>query len=101
VRLSNASFQPIAADEVAKAVAEAALGSPVNETIEIAGPERRPMSELVARYLKATHDPREVVSDPEARYFGTRLDEHYLVPGGHAHPGTIRLEDWLRQSRAR
>jgi uncharacterized protein YbjT (DUF2867 family) len=101
VRLSNASFQPIAADDVAKAVAEAALGSPVNETIEIAGPERLPMSELVARYLKATNDPREVVSDPEARYFGARLDEHCLVPVGHAHLGTIRLEEWLRQSRAR
>ncbi len=101
VRLSNASFQPIAADDVAKAVAEAALGSPVNETIEIAGPERLPMSELVARYLKATNDPREVVSDPQARYFGTRLDEHGLVPGGQAHLGTIRLEEWLRQPRAR
>jgi uncharacterized protein YbjT (DUF2867 family) len=101
VRLSTASFQPIAADDVAKAVAEAALGSPVNETIEIAGPERLPMSELVARYLQATNDPREVVSDPEARYFGTRLDEHCLVPVGHAHLGTIRLEEWLRQSRAR
>jgi uncharacterized protein YbjT (DUF2867 family) len=101
VRLSNASFQPIAADDVAKAVADAALGSPVNETIEIAGPERLPLSELVARYLKATNDPREVVSDPQARYFGARLDDRSLVPGGHAHLGTIRLEDWLRQPRAR
>jgi uncharacterized protein YbjT (DUF2867 family) len=86
---------------VAKAVADAALGSPVNETIEIAGPEQLPMSELVARYLKATNDPREVVSDPEARYFGTRLDEPCLVPVGQARLGTIRLEDWLRQPRAR
>jgi uncharacterized protein YbjT (DUF2867 family) len=101
VRLSNASFQPIAADDVATAVADAALGSPVNETIEIAGPERRPLSELVARYLKATNDPREVVSDPQARYFGARLDDRSLVPGGHAHLGTIRLEEWLRQPRAR
>jgi hypothetical protein len=60
-----------------------------------------PMSELVARYLKATNDPREVVSDPQARYFGTRLDDRSLVPGGHAHLGTIRLEEWLRQPRAR
>jgi uncharacterized protein YbjT (DUF2867 family) len=101
VRLSNASFQPIAADDVAKAVADAALGSPVNETIEIAGPERLPLSELVARYLKATNDPREVVSDPQARYFGARVDDRSLVPGGNAHLGTIRLEDWLRQPRAR
>jgi uncharacterized protein YbjT (DUF2867 family) len=101
VRLSNASFQPIAADDVAKAVADAALGSPVNETIEIAGPERLPLSELVARYLKATNDPREVVSDPQARYFGARVDDRSLVPGDNAHLGTIRLEDWLRQPRAR
>jgi uncharacterized protein YbjT (DUF2867 family) len=86
---------------VAKAVAEAALGSPVNETIEIAGPERLPLSELVARYLKATNDPREVVNDPQARYFGVHLDERSLVPGGHAHLGTISLEEWLRQPRAR
>jgi uncharacterized protein YbjT (DUF2867 family) len=101
VRLSNASFQPIAADDVAQAVAEAALSSPVNETIEIAGPERLPLSELVARYLKATNDPREVVSDPQARYFGARVDDRSLVPGDNAHLGTIRLEDWLRQPRAR
>jgi uncharacterized protein YbjT (DUF2867 family) len=101
VRLSNASFQPIAADDVAKAVAHAALGSPVNDTIEIAGPERLPLSELVARYLKATNDPREVVSDPQARYFGVRLDDRSLVPGDNPHLGTIRLEDWLRQPRAR
>jgi uncharacterized protein YbjT (DUF2867 family) len=101
VRLSNASFQPIAADDVAKAVADAALGSPVNETIEIAGPERLPLSELVARYLKATNDPREVVSDPEGRYFGVRLDDRSLVPGDNPHLGTIRLEDWLRQPRTR
>ena len=101
VRLSNASFQPIAADDVAKAVAEAALGLPVNDAMEIAGPKRLPLSELVARYLKATNDLREVVSDPEARYFGARLDDRSLVPGGHAHLGTIRLEDWLRQPRAR
>jgi uncharacterized protein YbjT (DUF2867 family) len=101
VRLPTASCQPIAADDVAQAVAEAALGAPVNGTIEIAGPERRPLSDLVARYLKATHDPREVVSDPQARYFGARLDEHCLVPVGPAHLGTIRLEEWLRQPRAR
>lgn len=86
---------------MAKVVADVALGSPVNETIEIAGPERLPMSELVARYLKATNDLREVVSDPQARYFGARLDDRSLVPGDYAHLGTIRLEEWLRQPRAR
>lgn len=101
VRLSNASFQPIAADDVAKAVADAALGSPVDATIEIAGPERLPMSELVARYLKATNDPREVVSDPQAHYFGARVDDRSLVPGDNPHLGTIRLDTWLRESRGR
>jgi uncharacterized protein YbjT (DUF2867 family) len=100
VRVSNASFQPIAADDVANAVSEAALSSPVNDVIEIAGPERLPMNEMVARYLKATNDPREVVSDPQARYFGTRLDDRSLVPGGNAQLGAIRLEDWLRKPRA-
>jgi len=101
VRLTNASFQPIAADDVAKAVADAALGAPVNDTIEIAGPERLPLSELVARYLKATNDPREVVSDPQARYFGARLDDRSLGPGDNPRLGTTRLEDWVRQPRAR
>jgi uncharacterized protein YbjT (DUF2867 family) len=100
VRLSNASFQPIAAEDVAKAVADAALGAPVNNTIEIAGPERLPLDELVARYLKATKDPREVISDPQARYSGALLDDRSLVPGDNAHLGTIRFEDWLRQPKA-
>jgi len=101
VRLPTASFQPIAAEDVAKAVASAALGPPVNDTIEIAGPERLSMSELVARYLRATNDPRQVVSDPQARYYGARLDDRTLVPGDNPQLGTIRLEDWLRERRAR
>lgn len=101
VRLSNASFQPIAAEDVAGVVAGAALASPVNGTIEIAGPERRPLSEMVARYLEATNDPREVVSDPEAHYYGARLDDRSLVPGDNPRLGTIRLEEWLREPRAR
>jgi uncharacterized protein YbjT (DUF2867 family) len=101
VRLPNASFQPIAAEDVAKAVADAALGSPVNGTIEIAGPERMPLSDLVARYLKATNDPREVIRDPEARYYGILVDDRSLVPRDNAHLGAIRLEEWLRQPRAR
>src|SRR6185369_13710408 len=64
VRVSDRAFQPIAADDVAKTVADSALRSPVNGTIEIAGPERLPMNEMIARYLKATNDPREVVGDP-------------------------------------
>src|SRR5262249_28141237 len=101
VRLSNASFQPMAADDVARSVADAALGSPVNGTIETAGPERAPLSETVARYLQATGDHREVVSDPEARYFSVRLNDKTLVPGDNPRLGTPRLEEWLRQPRAR
>lgn len=101
VHLSTAAFQPIAADDVAKAVAEAALGKPLNGMIEIAGPERQPMSQLIGRYLRFKQDPREVVGDPKAGYFGAHLDEGSLVPGG-AHPwlGKISLEDWLRQAQA-
>jgi uncharacterized protein YbjT (DUF2867 family) len=101
VRLPSASFQPIAAEDVAKAVADAALGAPVNGTIEIAGPERLPLSEFVARYLKATKDPREVASDPQAPYYGIRVDDRSLVPGGNPRLGTIRLEEWVRQPTAR
>jgi uncharacterized protein YbjT (DUF2867 family) len=100
VRLPKASFQPIAADDVAKAVADAALGAPANGTIEIAGPERLPLSDFIARYLKATHDPREVASDPQAPYYGIRVDDRSLVPGEHPHLGTIRFDEWIRRPGA-
>jgi uncharacterized protein YbjT (DUF2867 family) len=100
VRLSSGLFQPIAADDVAPAVAEVALAPPRNGIIEIAGPERAPFSDIVARYLKAIGDPRKVVSDPEARYFGGRVEEHSLVPLGEARLGHIGLDEWLRRSHA-
>jgi uncharacterized protein YbjT (DUF2867 family) len=100
IHLPDASFQPIAADDVATAVAAAALGSPANGTIEVAGPERGPMSELVARYLTDINDPREVVSDPNAGYFGVHVDDRTLVPGENPRLGTIRLDDWVHQTRA-
>jgi uncharacterized protein YbjT (DUF2867 family) len=100
VRLSTASFQPIAADDVARAVADAALGSPVNGTIEIAGPERQPMSVLIARYLRYKQDAREVIDDPDAGYFGAHLEDGSLVPGLNPRLGQIRLDDWLRQAQA-
>jgi uncharacterized protein YbjT (DUF2867 family) len=100
VRLSTASFQPIAADDVAKAVADAALGSPLNGMIEIAGPERQPMSVLIGRYLRYKEDPREIVSDPDAGYFGAHLEDGSLVPGGNPRLGQTRLDDWLRQAQA-
>jgi uncharacterized protein YbjT (DUF2867 family) len=101
VRVSPGLFQPIAADDVAAIVADVALAAPRRGIVEIAGPERAPFNEFVARYLKAVGDPREVVRDPEARYFGGRVEERSLVPLGEARLGRIGLEDWLRRSRAR
>jgi hypothetical protein len=83
------------------AVAEAALAAPRNGIVEIAGPERAPFNEIVARYLKAVGDPREVVRDPEARYWGGRVEERSLVPLGDARLGRIRLDEWLRRKQAR
>jgi uncharacterized protein YbjT (DUF2867 family) len=101
VRLSPGLFQPIAADDVAAIVAEVAVAAPRCGIVEIAGPERAPFNEFVARYLKAVGDPREVVSDPEARYYGGRVEERSLVPLGEARLGRIGLEEWLHRSPAR
>ena len=100
VRLSPGLFQPIAADDVAAIVADVALAAPRNGIVEIAGPERAPFNEIVARYLKAVGDQREVVSDPDARYFGSRVEERSLVPLGEARLGRIAFDEWLRHSRA-
>jgi uncharacterized protein YbjT (DUF2867 family) len=101
VRLAPGLFQPIAADDVATFVADVALAAPRNGIVEIAGPERAPFNEIVARYLKAVGDPREVVSDPEARYWGGRVEERSLVPLGEARLGRIGLDEWLRRSPAK
>jgi uncharacterized protein YbjT (DUF2867 family) len=100
VRLPPVMFQPIAADDVAAIVAETALAAPRNGVLEIAGPERAPFNELVARYLKAVSDPREVVGDPEALYWGGRVEERSLVPLSEARLGRIGLDEWLRRSQA-
>ena len=101
VRISPGLFQPIAADDVAAIVADVALAAPRNGIIEIAGPERAPFNETVARYLKEVGDPRKVVPDPEARYgyLGSRVEERSLVPLGEARLGRIGLDEWLRRSR--
>jgi uncharacterized protein YbjT (DUF2867 family) len=101
VRLSPGLCQPIAADDVAAIVADVALTAPRNGIIEIAGPERAPFNEIVARYLKAVGDPREVVRDPEARYWGGRVEERSLVPLGEARLGRIGFNEWLRRAPAR
>jgi uncharacterized protein YbjT (DUF2867 family) len=101
VRMSPGLFQPIAADDVAAVVADVALAPPRRGIVEIAGPERAPFSEFVARYLKAVGDPRKVVSDPEALYFGARVEERSLVPLGEARLGRIGFDEWLRRSQAK
>jgi len=101
VRISPGLFQPIAADDVAATVADVAIGAPRNGIVEIAGPERAPFNEIIARYLKAIGDPREVVSDPEARYFGGRVEERSLVPLGEARLGRIGIDEWVRRSAAK
>ncbi len=101
VRISCGLFQPIAADDVAAIVADVALAAPRSGIVEIAGPERAPFNKFVARYLKAIGDPREVASDPEARYFGGRVEEFSLVPLGEARLGRIGFDEWLRRSLVR
>jgi uncharacterized protein YbjT (DUF2867 family) len=100
-RLSPAMFQPIASDDVADAVADVALGAPVNGTVEIAGPERAPIDELVGRFLRATHDPRAVVADADAGYFGIAVNDRSLTPGDNPRIGRTRLDDWLNRSLPR
>jgi uncharacterized protein YbjT (DUF2867 family) len=100
IRLSPGLFQPIAADDVAVIVADVSLAAPRNGIVEIAGPERAPFNQIVARYLRALGDAREVVSDAEARYWGGRVEEHSLVPLADARLGRIGLDEWLRRSQA-
>jgi len=101
IRLSPGLFQPIASDDVAANVAEVALAPPKNGIVEIAGPDRAPFNEIIARYLKAVGDAREVVRDPEARYFGGLVEEHSLVPLGEARLGRVGLDEWIRRSGAK
>ncbi len=101
VRLSPALLQPIASDDVAAALADATLGAPVNGTTEIAGPERLPLDELARRYLSANQDPRQVVGDAQARYFGAVIDDQSLIPGDNPRLGSIRFDDWLSRSAPR
>src|SRR5437016_2392300 len=95
VRLPSALIQPMAADDVASAIGRIAMGSPVNGTVEIGGPEQFGLDEFIRRDLAARKDPREIISDPHARYFGIEVSERALVPNDDAQLGETRFEDWL------
>ena len=97
VRLAPVFIQPMAAEDVASAVAKIAMGTPVKGIVEVGGPQRFRLDEIVQRSLVARNDPREVVADPDARYFGARLSERTLIPEADARLGATRFEDWLRQ----
>ena len=97
VRVAPVLIQPIAADDVAKAVGRVAVGAPLNGSVEVAGPEQFRFDEFVRQGLSARRDPREVVADPGALYFGAALGDRTLVPGPHAQLGEIRFKEWLGQ----
>ncbi|MCE6976601.1 SDR family oxidoreductase [Pseudomonas frederiksbergensis] len=101
VCVSPALIQPMASDDVVAALTDVTLATPVNGTVEVAGPEAMPLDELVRRFLRATQDTRKVVPDVHARYFGSVLDDQSLTPGKNPRLGAIRFEDWLGQSTAR
>jgi uncharacterized protein YbjT (DUF2867 family) len=100
VRLTSAKLQPIAADDVAAALAPVVLGEPVNGVIEVAGPEPLPLAEMARRWLTAKHDKRQVVADAKARYFGTELNDRSLTPGDNPRIGKIRFDEWLNRAAA-
>ena len=95
VHISNVLFHPIAAENVATFVTEAAVKPSVNGIIEIAGPDRMPLPEFVDRYLKATNDPRKIVPNEHGNYYGARIGNTSLVPAGQAKLGSIGFEPWL------
>jgi uncharacterized protein YbjT (DUF2867 family) len=97
VRLPRVLVQPIAADDLAAVLSELAQGPPVDDIVEVAGPQQFRLDELVRGRLKSQDDPRTVVADPTARYFGAELGERTLLPGKSAHEGETRFHDWLTQ----
>jgi uncharacterized protein YbjT (DUF2867 family) len=100
VRLAPVLIQPMAADDVATAVASVAVGAPVNGIIEVAGPERFRLDEFIRHGLSARDDPRSVIADPRSRYFGAKLDDQTLVPGDGARLAPTRFEYWLSRPTA-
>lgn len=98
VRLPSALIQPMAADDVASALARVVAAPPANRTVEIGGPEPFRLDELARRALAGFHDPREVITDPQARYYGIQVGERTLLPGEDAQLGAIHFDDWLIQA---
>jgi uncharacterized protein YbjT (DUF2867 family) len=100
VRVPPVFIQPMAADDVASAVSRVAMGSPVNGTVEVGGPQKYRLDELIRLALAAGEDSREVIADPDASYYGTKVSESTLVPGDDARLGEIHFEDWLSPALA-
>src|SRR3954465_11312293 len=101
VRLSTAPMQPMAADDVAAALADIAVGAPLNATVELAGPEAMSIAEFVGRFMAATGDKRTVIADPQAHYSGAAMDDRGIAPGANPRRGTTRFDDWLGRSLSR
>jgi uncharacterized protein YbjT (DUF2867 family) len=100
VRVSPAMMKPIVSDDVAACLAEVAVAEPLNDTIDLAGPESIRMDELVRQFLVARRDPRQVITDPQARYYGTAVDDCSLTPGDNPRLGRTCFADWLSHSAA-
>jgi uncharacterized protein YbjT (DUF2867 family) len=94
-------MQPIAAEDVGAALADVAVGEPINGTIEIAGPDQIRQDELVRQFLSATGDARNVIADSQARYYGLEVNDQSLLPGPNPRLGSIHFAQWLSQSTAR
>ncbi|MDT4872392.1 hypothetical protein FQZ97_1075710 [compost metagenome] len=101
VRLPSAALQPIASADVAAALAKVAEQAPANQTAEVAGPDRLPMVSFVKAYLQHNEDPREVISDEKATYFGAPIDDQSLTPGANPIIGATHFDAWLKSAAAR
>jgi uncharacterized protein YbjT (DUF2867 family) len=101
VRLSTAPMQPLAADDVAAALADVAAGAPLNATVEVAGPEALPIAEFVGRFLAASGDQRKVIADPQATYYGAVMGSRGIAPGANPRLGPTRFQDWFNRSGTR
>lgn len=98
-RLTSAHVQPMAATDVAAALTDVVVGEPTMKILEVAGPERVGMNEIVGRYLAAKKDPRKVIIDPEAKYFGAKLNDQMLTPGPNPRIGAITFAEWMKTAR--